>query len=213
MFCGGAVVVSVFFLWNQLILRPLGRNIPLNPLWLGTVLLSFFWWIQALAWGVPLFPGRPFITLLVGVTHLLIGICPLMPIGNSARWRWLLLASMLLTPSVRDNRPEMDAPRGLGRPVPPFHPLEKLPNPASAAYAQAICFAVPGTVLARMAAVGLMLPGLAGGVACAIIPLIFVAGKQLAEPSSGFEIEKITLTLMLILPLTLAAATAMAMGS
>jgi hypothetical protein len=57
-----------------------------------------------------------------------------------------------------------------------------------------------------------MLPGLAGGVAFVIIPLIFVAGKQLAEPSSGFEFEKITLTLMLVLPLTLAAATAMAIG-
>jgi hypothetical protein len=57
-----------------------------------------------------------------------------------------------------------------------------------------------------------MLPGLAGGVAFVIIPLVFLARKQLTEPSSSFEFERITLTLLLVLPLVLASALAMAFG-
>ena len=213
MFFGGAVVVSVFFLWNQVILRPLGCNIPLSPLWLGTVLLSFFWWIQALAWGVPLFPGRPFITLLVGVTHLVVGICPLMPIGNSARWRWLLLASMLLTAVLFALTGLKCMRRGAWEGP---SRLSTLWRSSRTRRARLTPRRFGSPFLAQFwlewRRWGLMLPGLAGGVAFVIIPLIFVAGKQLAEPSSGFEFEKITLTLMLILPLVLAGATSMAIG-
>ena len=213
MFCGGAVVVAVFFLWSQLILRPLGRNIPLDPLWLGTVLLSFFWWIQALAWGVPLFPGRPFITLLVGVAHLLIGLCPLMPIGNSAGWRWLLLAFLLLTSVLFAITGLKWMRRGVWEGPSRLSTLWRRSRTRRARLTPRR-FGSPflAQFWLEWRRWGLMLPGLAGGVAFVIIPLIFVAGKQLAEPSSGFEFEKITLTLMLVLPLTLAAATAMAIG-
>ena len=182
-------------------------------LWPGAVLLSFFWWIQALAWGVPLFPGRPFITLLVAMTHLLVGLCPLMPVGTSALSRWLLVAFMLLTAVLfaviglkwmrrgvwegpsrlstfwkgQRTRPARLTPRRFGSPFLAQFWLE-------------------------WRRWGLMLPGLAGGVAFVVIPLIFVAQKHLVEPFSGFDFERITLTLILVLPLGLAGATAMAIG-
>jgi hypothetical protein len=213
MFFGGAVVVAVFFLWNQLILRPLGLNIPLDSLWLGTVLLSFFWWIQALAWGVPLFPGRPFITLLVGVIHLLVAICPLMPIGNSARWRWLLLACLLLTAVLSSitglkwmRRGVWEGPSRLSALWRSSRTRRERLKPRR--------FASPflAQFWLEWRRWGLMLPGLGGGVTFVIIPLIFLAQKHLVERSSGFEFERITLTLMLVLPLVLAGAVAMAFG-
>jgi hypothetical protein len=213
MFCGGAVVVAVFFLWNQLILRPLGLNIPLDPLWLGAVLLSFFWWIQALAWGVPLFPGRPFITLLVAVTHLLVGLCPLTPLGNSACWRWLLLASMILTSVLFAITGLKWMRRGVWEGPSRLSALWRTSRTRRARLTPRR-FGSPflAQFWLEWRRWGLMLPGLAGGVVFAIVPLIFVTGKHLVEPSSGFEFERITLTLMLVVPLVLAGALGMAFG-
>jgi len=213
MFFGGTAVVSVFFLWNQVILRPLGHDIPLEPLWLGAVLLSFFWWIQAIAWGVPLFPGRTFITLLVAVTHLLVGFCPFMPIGASALWRWLLVGSMLLTAVLFASTGLKWMRRGVWEGP---SRLSALWRSSRTRRARLIPRRFGSPFLAQCwlewRRWGLMLPGLAGGVTFGITPLIFVARKRLAEPSSGFEFERITLTLMLILPLVLASALAMAFG-
>jgi hypothetical protein len=96
MMFGGAAIVGVLLLWDQLVLQRIYQDIILERLWLGAVILSFFWWMQALAWSLPLFPGRQLVIVLVGVAHALLGVTPLLPGAMSAVWLWLILASMLL---------------------------------------------------------------------------------------------------------------------
>jgi hypothetical protein len=67
MFFGGAAVISVLLIWNHWILQPLVHGDTLSPQWLGAVMLSVFWWMQALAWAMPLMPGRSLIMLMSAV--------------------------------------------------------------------------------------------------------------------------------------------------
>ena len=94
---GGGVVVTIFAIWTELVLRHL-FEIPASSLfWINTVLLSFFWWMQALAWGIPLLKGRVFIDLMVAVIHLLVGLTPLMPVSALSRWQWPILVGLLVS--------------------------------------------------------------------------------------------------------------------
>ena len=83
-------MVTHLWLWNHCVLQRLALSGPLSPLWLGAVSLSFFWWMQALSWSLPQFPGRPVIVILVAVLHLLIGLMRLLPNPIAAGLRWLI---------------------------------------------------------------------------------------------------------------------------
>jgi hypothetical protein len=94
---GGGVVVTIFAIWTELVLRHL-FEIPASSLfWINTVLLSFFWWMQALAWGIPILKGRVLIDLVVAVIHLLVGLTPLMPVSALSRWQWPILVGLLVS--------------------------------------------------------------------------------------------------------------------
>ena len=95
MLFGGVVVVAYFTLWTELVLRHLGEIPASDLLWVNTVLLSFFWWMQALAWGLPMLKGRVLIDLTVAVIHLLIGLSPMMPESALSRWQWPILGALL----------------------------------------------------------------------------------------------------------------------
>ena len=93
---GGAALATVLLLWDKLVLEPLGHAGPLAPVWLGAISLSFFWWTQALAWGLPFqMLGRALVILMMSVVHLLVALLPLSPVPVAPAWRWLILAALL----------------------------------------------------------------------------------------------------------------------
>ncbi len=99
MFFGGLVIVTIFAIWTELVLRHLASIAASDLLWISTVLLSFFWWMQALAWGLSLLKGRVLALLIVAVIHLLVAILPLplMPGSALSGWRRPILAALLVS--------------------------------------------------------------------------------------------------------------------
>ena len=105
MLVGGAIMVTIFAIWNELVLRPLAGC---DLLWTSAVLLSFFWWTQALAWNLPLLRGRMFAVVLVGMIHFSVWHLPaLLKIKIIAQiiapgrtiapgWPWAILTVLLL---------------------------------------------------------------------------------------------------------------------
>ena len=74
---GGAVVVTIFALWTGLVLPHLSAINVSNLLWISTVLLSLFWWMQALEWSLPLLKVRSAVLLMVVVIHFLMLLLPI----------------------------------------------------------------------------------------------------------------------------------------
>jgi len=92
---GGAVVAAIFALWTGLVLPHLSAINVSNLLWISTVLLSLFWWVQALAWSLPLLKVRSVVLLLVVIIHLLVLVLPQLPTNISSGWQWQILAALL----------------------------------------------------------------------------------------------------------------------
>jgi hypothetical protein len=90
-------------------------------LWISTVLLSLFWWMQALAWSLPLPKVRSVVMLMMVVLHLLVWRMPQMrtmpfvrvAMANSGRLAGVRHA-------VRVDRAETDATREAGKAHPGF---------------------------------------------------------------------------------------------
>ncbi len=95
MLFGGAVVVTVFALWTGLVLPHLSALNVASLLWISTVLLSLFWWLQALEWSLPWLKARSVILLLVVVIHLLVLVLPQLPADISSAWQWGILTALL----------------------------------------------------------------------------------------------------------------------
>jgi hypothetical protein len=190
MFFGGSAVATLLWLWSHWVLQPLAPTGPLTPLWLGAVNLSFFWWMQALAWGLPLFPGRSFLVLVVSVVHLLAGLLPLMPVSISDHARWLLLLLLVLAAVslailglswMRQGAWERGRRH---RGVPAQSDSAKTSQPrqpfASAFHAQ---------FWLEWQRQGWLLPGLAGGVTILILPLLWVIQKELDPLELGVTFQ------------------------
>lgn len=199
---GGAAVVAVLLLWNEFVLQPLGRAIPLDPLWLGALMLSGFWWIQALAWSLPQFPGRSLITFLVAVTHLLIGLMPLMPVPISAGLRWLILAIMLLSALAAAlvglawmRRGTWESPSRIAEFWKTLRPARS--RPARKGFGSAF----RAQFWLEWQRQGVLLPGMAGGIAFLVFPIVFVVQKQTGESGQGGDFEIIAATLALVIPI------------
>ena len=100
---GGAVVVTIFALWTGLVLPHLSAINVSNLLWISTVLLSLFWWMQALEWSLPLLKVRSVVLLMVVVIHFLMLLLPglvmtFAPVwtGQSG-WLWGILYALLMS--------------------------------------------------------------------------------------------------------------------
>jgi len=95
MFFGGLVIVTSFAVWTELVLRHLGNIAALDRLWISAVLLSFFWWMQVLAWGLPLVKGRMLVVGVLALIHFLVWRLPQMPRTALSGWQWPILAASL----------------------------------------------------------------------------------------------------------------------
>ena len=168
---GGAAIVAIIAIWTELVLRHLLLP-PASPafspfwtmLWIGTVLVSLFWWMQTLAWSLPLFKGRVPVVLTVAMTHLLVLILPgLISIFapdwlGEPGWRWLWgipAALALVRRAGRVDRAETDATGKMGKPIPDFPVLEPPAPGADTGSAPEIWFRVPRAILVRMAPAGM----------------------------------------------------------
>jgi hypothetical protein len=97
MLIGGAITVTVFAAWAELVLRHLVGISASDLLWTSTVLVSFLWWMQALAWGFPLPKVRMLAVVMVAVAHFFVWHIPQKPASEWPGWRWPILAALLVT--------------------------------------------------------------------------------------------------------------------
>lgn len=207
MLCGGAAVVIVLLLWNHLILQPLCPAGALDPLWLGGVVLSFFWWMQALAWSLLLIPGRSLIVVVMAVIHLAAGLTPLLPMEYLFGWQWpmlaILLGSAVLTAwmglgLMRQGR--WEGPAQISR-------FWSRWRPARARGArQKFGSALGAQFWFEWRRQGWLLPGNVGATAFIVLGVIMIAQKQLTEAGEGDEFRKIAVSLMLIFPIVFSGA-------
>ena len=94
---GGLATTTAFFLWMKFVLRPLGFVPNYDLLWMTLVALSFFWWMQALAWSLPLVKFRSFVMVAAAMLHLVVGVLPQLPFAISPAWQWGILTALLVS--------------------------------------------------------------------------------------------------------------------
>jgi len=97
MLAGGLAVTAMLNVWVAFVLKPLGFLPAYDLGWISAVLLSFFWWMQALAWGLPLIRFRSLVMVAAALVHLTVGVMPQLPFGISAGWQWGILAALLVS--------------------------------------------------------------------------------------------------------------------
>lgn len=99
MLVGGLVTTTMLNIWLVFILKPLGLFPVYNLSWISIVALSFFWWMQALAWGLPLVWLRSFVTLAMALLHLTVGVMPQLTFifNISPGWQWGILVALLVS--------------------------------------------------------------------------------------------------------------------
>jgi len=209
MFFGGAAVVTVLMLWNWFVLQRLGFLGPLAAPWIGSIALSFFWWMQALSWSLPLHQARALVMLFVSVIHLLVAVMPLASTPMAAGWRWSIMAVMLLSAVLTAliglkwmRRGTWEGPSRfslLCKTLRPAQNFLKVTRFGSAFHAQ---------FWLEWRTFGSMLPAIVGGIGLVILPLIYLLQKN--EQSEDFEM--IALTLMLAIPLMLSGVMATAIA-
>ena len=204
MFFGGAAVISVLLIWSHWIMQPLVHGGSLSPCWPGAVMLSVFWWMQALAWAMPLMPGRSLIMLIVALIHLLVGCLPLMPVSRLSGWQWPMLAGLLMSAVMTAwiglglmRQGNWDGPSRIARFWSRRHPART--RKAGRKFGSAF----EAQFWLEWRRQGWLLPGMVAGILSAIIPIFFVVQKQVGEPVEGTSLIKIIFGLSLSLPILL----------
>ena len=97
MLFGGAVIVTLFALWAELVWRHVVGFSAYDLLWTSAVLLSFFWWMQALAWSLPLPKARMLAMIVMGMLHFLVWRMPQMQANALSGWQWPILSALLVS--------------------------------------------------------------------------------------------------------------------
>lgn len=97
MLVGGLVATTMLDIWLAFVLKPLGFLPAYDRLWISIVALSFFWWMQALAWGLPLVRFRSLVMVAVAMIHLTVGVLPQLPFVISFGWQWGILTALLVS--------------------------------------------------------------------------------------------------------------------
>ncbi len=97
MLAGGLVTTILLDIWVAFVLKPLGFLPAYDLFWISIVALSYFWWMQALAWGLPLVRFKSFVMLAVAFVHLIVGVMPQLPFVISFGWQWGILTALLVS--------------------------------------------------------------------------------------------------------------------
>lgn len=97
MLAGGVVTTAMLDIWLLFVLKPLGFLPAYDLFWTSGVLLSFFWWMQALSWGLPLFRFRSLVMVAAALIHLTVGVMPQLPFSILPGTQWGILAGLLVS--------------------------------------------------------------------------------------------------------------------
>ncbi|MGA2176118.1 MAG: hypothetical protein ABSH38_14170 [Verrucomicrobiota bacterium] len=206
MLIGGAVIVTLFALWAELVWRHVVGFSASDLLWTGAVLLSFFWWIQALAWSLPLPKGRMLALVIMGMFHFFVWRMPQMRANALSGWQWPILAALLVSavPAAWIGLKLMRQGRWEG------------PSRISMVWSRLRLARAPGRRGKFGSAFGAqfwlewrrqgwLLPGISGGMAFLIAGLfelaILVVRKISGETPQGGDAEMVMVLSMFILPL------------
>ncbi len=206
MLIGGAVIVAILALWAELVGRQVAGFSTSDLLWAGAVLLSFFWWMQALAWGFPLPKCRMLAMVITGMVHFVVWRIPQMRANALSGRQWPILCALLASAMagawlglklMREGRWEGPAWISL---------FWSRLSPAWASGRQKkfhSAFAAQFWLEWRRQ--GWLLPGLSGGLAFAIVAIFegatFILHKTLGTAGLGGDSEAVGLLYMFILPL------------
>lgn len=206
MLFGGLVIVTVFAIWTELVLRHFGSVATSDLLLISAVLLSFFWWMQALAWSLPLLKGRVLVLLVVGLIHLLVAIPPQMPVRISSGCQWRILAALLVSavPAAWIGLKGMREGRWEG-PSRISVLWGRLGSARAQGARKSFGSAFGAQFWLEWRRQGLLLPGISGGMALLMVPGILTGLKWLgAGAGPQDEIQRMMLILpLLVLPLVL----------
>jgi hypothetical protein len=206
MFVGGAVTFAVLLLWLKMVLRPLDLFTAIDPIWLGVVTLSFFWWMQALAWSMPLLPGRALIVLTVTLIHLAVGLMamPDLPVQVAAGWRWMILSVLLLSAVLAALSGLKLMRRGTWESPSRLSKLWSALKPARSRIARKkFGSAFQAQFWLEWRRQGLLLPGLSAGVAFTFVPLIYFIMKKFGDAEEAGSLRIVGTAMLLITPLAL----------
>jgi hypothetical protein len=198
---GGAVVVTIFALWTGLVLPHLSAINVSNLLWISTVLLSLFWWMQALEWSLPLLKVRSVVLLMVVVIHLLVLVLPQMPANIASGWQWRILAALLASavPAAWIGLKLMRQGRWEGpSQISMLWSRLRLERARGARKKFGSAFGAQFWLEWRRQ--GLVLPGVWGGIALLVFPVLLTGFKWVGV---GTPPPEAILAIMLVLPLAL----------
>jgi len=204
---GGAVVVTIFALWTGLVLPHLSAIRLSNLLWVSTVLLSLFWWLQALEWSLPLLKVRSVVLLMVVVIHFLMLLLPglvmtFAPVWTSqSGWLWGVLYALLMSalPVAWMGLKLMRQGRWEG-PSRISMLWSCLPTVRARGTRKRFGSAFRAQFWLEWRRQGLVLPGVWGGIALLVFPVLLTGFKWVGVDTPPPEA---ILVIMLVLPLAL----------
>jgi hypothetical protein len=201
MLFGGAVIVTVFALWTGLVLPHLSAINVTNLLWISTVLLSLFWWMQALAWSLPLLKIRSAVLLMVVVIHLLVLLLPQIATSISSGSQWGILAALLLSsmPAAWIGLNLMRQGRWEG-PAQMTLLWSRLWGPRAPGIRKQFGSAFKAQFWLEWRRQGLVLPGIWGGIALLGLPVLMIGFKWVGV---GAPPPQAIFVIVLVLPLVL----------
>jgi hypothetical protein len=198
---GGAVVVTIFALWTGLVLPHLSAINVSNLLWISTVLLSLFWWMQALEWSLSLLKVRSVVLLMVVIIHLLVLVLPQMPTNISSAWQWRIVAALLASavPAAWIGLKLMRQGRWEG-PSQIYRLWSRLRLARARGVRQPFGSAFGAQFWLEWRRQGLVLPGVWGGIALLVFPVLLTGFKWAGVDSPPPEA---ILVIMVVMPLVL----------
>ena len=208
MIFGGMITLSAFLIWTELVLRHWVSFSFSDLIWISAVLLSFFWWIQALAWGFPFPKGRLFLLTVIAFIHFLVWRMAQAHAGAWSSLRWPILCALVASAVavaclglklMRQGKWES--------------PLFGMRQTCVAAQGRRPQFrsALAAQFWLEWRRQGLLLPAISGGVACLFIAVAFWFRKisGTAAPSGDPEMVASLITFFILpilaLPLIISA--------
>lgn len=211
MLCGGLATTAILNVWLAFVLKPLGFLPAYDLFWVSAVLLSFFWWIQALTWSLPMVRFRSLVLVAVALVHLSVGVMPQLPFSLSPAWLWRILAALLVSavPVAWIGLKLMREGRWEG-PSRIFMFWSRLRQVRARGRRGKFGSAFGAQFWLEWRRQGWLLPGLSGAMALVVFPLMFLVGFKWV--GVGAPPPEAILALMLIGPLLLSGVLGAAMA-
>jgi hypothetical protein len=212
MFFGGIITLSSFLIWTELVLRHWVNFTPSGLIWICAVQLSFFWWIQALAWSFPFPKGRLFVLAMMAIIHFLVWHMAQTRADAWSGWHWPILFALLLSALSLAwfglklmRRGKWESPSRMSL----FWTRQT--DTAAQDHRQQFHSALAAQFWLEWRRQGLLLPAVSGGVACLFIAVAFLFRKisgtagQSGDPEMAASLITFFVLPTLALPLIFSA--------